>query len=162
MEVSLKKIGVESRHILENLFPYYIYDMSEYMGWNPDENGQFTYNSSNFDVYWELDDHAPYFIYVESDLVGFVLVRRYPENNAVYDIAQFFVLRKFKGRGVGKEALKLIVKMFPGKWQIRVLTENEGALQFWTSAVSNLVGDKYNQTKEADKDLLMHFLKFEV
>lgn len=32
MEVSLVKINAESRHILEDLFPYYIYDMSEYMG----------------------------------------------------------------------------------------------------------------------------------
>lgn len=162
MEVSLKEIRVESRHVLENMFPYYIYDMSEYMGWAPNENGLFTYNSSNFDIYWEQNDHVPYFIYFGEELSGFVLVRKYPANDSVYDIAQFFVLRKFKGRGVGKQSLELVVKLFPGRWQIRVLIENDGALKFWKSAVSNLVGDNYEQSKNMDLDLLMHFLSFEV
>jgi len=161
MEVSLKKIRLESRHVLENLFPYYIYDMSEYMGWSPNESGLFTYNSGSFDVYWEKSDHVPYFIYFGEELAGFVLVRKYPENDSVYDIAQFFVLRKFKGKGIGKKSLELVVRLFPGKWQIRVLIENGGALNFWKSAVSNIVGDKYEQTKNMDVDLLMYFLLFE-
>ncbi|GAB3516324.1 hypothetical protein [Photobacterium alginatilyticum] len=45
--------------------------------------------------------HYPYFIYVDSELAGFALVRRYPSNPAIYDMGQFFVLRKFKGQGVG-------------------------------------------------------------
>ena len=61
MEVSLVKINAGSRHVLENLFPYYIYDMSEYMGWSPNDNGDFSFNKSNLDVYWERVDHAPYF-----------------------------------------------------------------------------------------------------
>ncbi len=162
MEVSLKEIRLESRHVLENLFPYYIYDMSEYMGWTPNESGLFTYNSDSFDVYWEKSDHVPYFIYFGEELAGFVLVRKYPENDSVYDIAQFFVLRKFKGKGVGKRSLELVVRLFPGKWQIRVLIENGGALNFWKSAVSNIVGDNYEQSKSIDFDLLMHFLSFEV
>ena len=32
MAVSLVKINAEFRHIFEELFPYYIYDMSDYMG----------------------------------------------------------------------------------------------------------------------------------
>lgn len=68
MEVSLVKINAGSRHILENLFPYYIYDMSEYMGWSPNDNGHFSFNKSSLDVYWERVDHAPYFIYVDNEL----------------------------------------------------------------------------------------------
>jgi len=162
MDVSLQKIKLESRHLLENLFPYYIYDMSEYMGWKPNESGLFTFNSASLDIYWLKSDHAPYFIYVGEELAGFVLVRNYPENETVYDIAQFFVLRKFKGQGIGKKSLQLIVTLFPGEWQIRVLIENSGALAFWKSAVANIVGDNYQQCKAMDFDLLMHFLSFEV
>lgn len=161
MEVSLIEIKLASRHVLENLFPYYIYDMSEYMGWAPSESGVFTYNSHSFDIYWKRSDHVPFFIYVGEELAGFVLVRKYPQNESVYDIAQFFVLRKFKGKGVGKKSLALVVSLFPGKWQIRVLIENNGALSFWKSAVSNLVGDNYEQAKNMDVDLLMYFLSFE-
>ncbi|BCG18081.1 hypothetical protein HLBS07_19330 [Vibrio alginolyticus] len=41
MDVQLVKIKREERQVLENLFFYYVYDMSEYMKWNPDKNGTF-------------------------------------------------------------------------------------------------------------------------
>lgn len=161
MEIDLIKIKKEQRNILENLFFYYVYDMSEYMKWNPDHEGKFSYDSSRFDLYWEQKDHIPYFIYVGSELAGFVLIRRYPSDLSMYDIAQFFVLRKFKGKGVGKEVLAKVVNAFPGKWQIRVLLENSGALSFWRSAVFNIVGEKYRLSKAHDADLLMFFIHFE-
>jgi len=103
MEVSLKKIGQASRHVLGNLFHYYVYDMSEFMGCSANENGQFGFKESQFDIYWKKQDHLPYFIYAGAELAGFALIRRYPANTATYDIEQFFVLRKFKGKGVGKK-----------------------------------------------------------
>jgi predicted acetyltransferase len=156
-----KVIQLKILIVLENLFHYYIYDMSEYMEWSPNEDGKFAYNPSSLDAYWETDDHCPYFIYVGSELAGFVLVRRYPSDTSTYDMAQFFVLRKFKGKGVGKKTLALIVKSFPGKWQIRVLTQNVSAFNFWKSAVSNIVGDAYTLSEDIDVDLLMHFIRFE-
>ncbi|QMV15549.1 GNAT family N-acetyltransferase [Vibrio spartinae] len=161
MEVQLTKIKKEQRKILENLFFYYIYDMSEYMKWNPDQDGKFSYNPSMFDPYWEQKDHVPYFIEADGELAGFVLIRCYPSDPSRYDVAQFFVLRKFKGQGIGKQALAQIVKAFPGKWQIRVLLENSGALSFWQSAVSDIVGGRYQLSQANDVDLLMHFIHFE-
>lgn len=161
MDVQLIKIKAQERNILENLFSYYIYDMTEFMKWNPDHEGKFNYDFSKFDVYWKHEDHVPYFIYVGSDLAGFVLVRRYPSDQSTYDIAQFFVLRKFKGQGVGKNALAKVIDRYPGKWQIRVLLENSGALCFWKSAVSKIVGKEYSVSKAYDVDLLMYFIRFE-
>ncbi|WNJ94254.1 hypothetical protein RND59_08725 [Vibrio ruber] len=89
------------------------------------------------------------------------MIRRYPSDPSHYDVAQFFVLRKFKGQGVGKQALAQVVKAFPGKWQIRVLLENSGALSFWQSAVSDIVGERYQLFQANDVDLLMHFIYFE-
>ena len=63
MEVQLVKIEREERHVLENLFCYYVYDMSEYMKWNPGEDGTFGgYDVSKFDPYWNRDDYVPCFI----------------------------------------------------------------------------------------------------
>ncbi len=160
MVVRLIQIKREERKILENLFFYYIYDMSEYMKWNPDHEGKFSYDPSSFDLYWQQKYHIPYFIYVDAELAGFVLVRRYPSDLSTYDVAQFFVLRKFKGQGVGKKALAQVVKAFPGKWQIRILLENSGALCFWKSAVSNIVGENYRVSKASDVDLVMFFIHF--
>ena len=162
MEISLVTIKAESRHVLENLFPYYIYDMSEYMGWSPNENGHFSFNKSSLDAYWKQEDHEPFFIYADVELAGFVLVSKYPSKGIIYDIEQFFVLRKFKGKGVGKQALKLVAEQFVGQWQVRVLLGNEAALKFWKSAISGLVGENYIESQQVDIDLLMHFLTFEI
>ncbi|WP_321969340.1 GNAT family N-acetyltransferase [Photobacterium angustum] len=102
MEVQLKQIEAESRHILENMFPYYVYDMSEFMGWSPNAEGVYAFKAESLNSYWSNADHTPYFIYADQELAGFVLVRKYPTNQNVFDIEQFFVLRKFKGQGVGK------------------------------------------------------------
>ncbi|WP_245688558.1 GNAT family N-acetyltransferase [Vibrio sonorensis] len=138
MNVSLQPIGEHQRHILENLFPFYIYDMSEYMGWGPNGDGCYPYDNCNFDVYWQRDDHFPFFIYCNEQLAGFVLVRKYPNDRERYDIAQFFILRKFKRQGIGTEVLHQVLNRFRGKWQVRVLLENHGALNFWQKAISNV------------------------
>ncbi|MBW3698239.1 GNAT family N-acetyltransferase [Vibrio sp. T187] len=160
MLVELKPITKESRIILENLFPYYIYDMSEFMRWNPDERGLFTYNNDNFDKYWLDEGHHPFFIYADGELAGFVLIRPYPQQPSTYDIEQFFVLRKFSGRGVGKLAFNKVVNTFPGQWQVRVLLENLGALSFWKSVISK-VDQGYQYHQALDVDLTMHFFHFD-
>lgn len=71
MDVQLIEIQREKRNILENLFFYYLYDMSEYMGWNPDPTGKFAYNASILDPFWQQKDHIPYFIYVNNELAVF-------------------------------------------------------------------------------------------
>lgn len=161
MEVSLKRIDLGDRHVLENLFPYYVYDMSEFMGWNPDSSGCYSFDSETINSYWQKPSHVPYFIYAGKELAGFTLIRKYPDAPETYDIEQFFVLRKFKGQGIGKEALIKVLAKHPGKWQIRVLKENESALKFWISAIRNVVGSGYQASLDIDIDLEMHFIRFE-
>ncbi|CAM4049556.1 hypothetical protein VA7868_01245 [Vibrio aerogenes CECT 7868] len=163
MNVNLVEIQSKSRLTLENLFPYYIYDMSEFTGWGPTKDGHYdTYNPANLDIYWSSEEHVPYFILADNELAGFVLIRKYPVDRTVYDIDQYFILRKFKKQGIGKEALKQVLHLYPGKWQIRVLKENTGAFKFWLSAVSEIVGQKYVSEEDIDVDLLMNFIRFEV
>ncbi|WP_242610814.1 GNAT family N-acetyltransferase [Photobacterium profundum] len=162
MDVSLVTIDKDDRNVLENLFHYYIYEMSDFLALSPNQDGHFGYNKSQFDIYWKSECHLPYFIYVDQELAGFVLIRKYPSDPSINDIEQFFVLRKFNGKGVGKRAFKLVTQLISGNWQIRVLIENSRALHFWESSVSNIVGQNYTQSKSIDIDLLMFFIQFEV
>lgn len=146
---------------MENLFSYYLYDMSEFMGSNPNSNGLYISKPALLDPYWQGDNHVPYFIYADDILAGFALIRRYPADQQIFDIDQFFVLRRFKGQGVGKRALQEILAKHPGKWQIRILKANKPALKFWCSSVSNTVGSNYEISMKIDVDLEMHFIHFE-
>ncbi|ANW26825.1 acetyltransferase [Vibrio coralliilyticus] len=162
MNVTLERIKQSERSTLENLFSYYVYDMSEFMGWTVPSHGKFTFNQQSLNPYWQRDDHTPYFIYVGDELAGFALIRAYPENKEILDIEQFFVLRKFKGQGVGKRAFVNLSEKHKGNWQIRVLRQNKVALSFWKSAVERVVGEEYTCSLDLDIDLEMHFLRFEV
>jgi predicted acetyltransferase len=161
MDLSLKIIESKDRHILENLFRYYVYELSGSTQLDPNAKGEFTFNTSALDLYWQRDDHIPYFIVVDSALAGFVLLRRYPANKTVYDVDQFFILKKYQGKGIGKQVLQQLVMLYKGAWQIRVLLENTAALYFWKAAVANVVGTVFALSTDIDIDLQMHFIRFE-
>ncbi|MBM3071904.1 GNAT family N-acetyltransferase [Enterobacter sp. RHBSTW-00994] len=150
------------RHIIENLFRYYVYDLAEYGKWRCGQDGQYLFNSSLLDPHWSRDDHWPYLIYDEDELAGFCLLRRYPFDVRTYDVDQFFVLRKFKGMGVGKEAFRLAVTERPGYWQTRVMLENTAALRFWRSAIASVSGGEFREVIRKDDDLDMHFITYQI
>ncbi|WP_330959633.1 GNAT family N-acetyltransferase [Photobacterium sp. 53610] len=162
IKVTLRDITIRERPTLENLFQYYLYELSAFLKWNPNDDGVYPFNALSLHKYWERKDHFPYFIFHGDELAGFALVRLYPGTQSVYDVEQFFVLRKFKGQGVGRQALQCIVNRHPGQWQIRVLLENTPALTFWKSAVQSIVGERYTLSTETDVDLLMYFILFHV
>ncbi|WP_419721319.1 GNAT family N-acetyltransferase [Pseudescherichia vulneris] len=81
--------------------------------------------------------------------MGFSLLRRYPANQERYDIDQFFVLRRFKGMGIGKAAFRQAVLARPKQWQTRVLLENISAMHFWRSAMAAVVRRSVSGTNSA-------------
>ena len=68
MTVTLEK--AESYDLVRNLFQYYIYDMSEYMGWPPGDSGTFSVDDSvsGLSDYWNQPEHYPYLITVENEV----------------------------------------------------------------------------------------------
>lgn len=112
-------------------------------------------------AYWELDEHHPFLIRSDNELAGFAFVRRYPGNKAVYDMGQFFVIDKFKGKGVAREAFRLVLANFPGDWLTRVLPGNVRAFEFWKKVIAEVTRDNFSLSMESEKNTLMHFIRFE-
>ena len=49
----------------------------------------------------------------------------------VMDVAEFFVIRGARGKGVGAAAAHALLAAFPGRWEIRVRQTNPLAKRFW-------------------------------
>ncbi len=162
MKIELVKAEDSDKRIIENLWQYYIYDMSEYMGWGASLDGLYPTEAHQLDDYWEKDNHFPYIIKCDGELAGFSLLRRYPFEDELYDMGQFFVLRKFKGSGVGREAFNLSISKFPGKWLTRVLDNNSGALKFWTNVIGERTNNDYIITPEMYGEIKMNFIRYTV
>jgi len=56
------------------------------------------------------------------------------------DVAEFFVIRGARGRGVGAAAAHALLTAFPGRWEIRVSQTNILAKRFWARAAHTWAG----------------------
>ena len=162
MAIELFSARGDGRKIVENLFHYYMYELSEIMEWRINPEGKYEINRSLLDESWDSADNHPYIILCDNEVAGFSLLRRYPSEMSVYEIGQFFVLRKFKGKGVGREAFRLSTSLFPGKWLTRVLYENKAALKFWVKVIDEITNGSYSLATEIDDGLPMNFIRYEI
>jgi predicted acetyltransferase len=127
IEISAATSGdkIAIRHLLE----LYAYDFSDFTAWDVDEHGLFGYPS--FDQYWTEPDRHPFMIRADGHIAGFAFVR----SGRPHDMAEFFILRKYRGRGVGVQAARSLFAAFPGDWQVRQLAANAPATAFWRVAI---------------------------
>lgn len=110
----------------------YLHDLSEAFAIEPGADGRFGYEK--LPLYWsEPERRFPFLIREGGRVVGFVLVTR--EQDA-FDIAEFFVLRRHRRGGVGRQVAFLIWDRFPGRWTVRVAETNGGALAFWRGVIA--------------------------
>ena len=131
----------EERPILENLLELYIHDFSEFHSVYLGPDGRFGY--PDLPLYWLEPERHPMLVRVDGDLAGFALVRKIAPiggEKAVWDIAEFFILRGMRRRGIGTELAQAIWSKFPGPWQVRVMQSNQRAQEFWASAIAKHTG----------------------
>jgi predicted acetyltransferase len=130
----------EQEPILANLLELYAHDFSEFHHLEIGEDGRFGYRS--LPLYWSEPDRHPFLIRMDSKLAGLVLVKQEVSgNDAVWDMAEFFVIRGFRKRGIGTEAAHQVWGRFPGRWQVRVMETNVSARHFWAGAISKFAGE---------------------
>jgi predicted acetyltransferase len=114
---------------IRNLVELYAYDFSEFTDEDVDEHGLFGYRY--LDHYWTEAERHPFLIRVDGRIAGFALVRA----GRPHDMAEFFVVKKYRGSGVAKQAARAVFAMFPGDWQTRELAANARATAFWRNAI---------------------------
>lgn len=135
--VELIRATTEQRPILENLLELYIHGFSEFRAVALGANGRF--GSPDLPLYWLEPDRHPFLARVDEELAGFALVRKalaMDGDKAVLDMAEFFVLRGLRRRGLGTELAQGVCSMFPGAWQVRVMQSNLRAQLFWANAIA--------------------------
>jgi len=133
----------EQEPILANLLELYAHDFSEFHDLEIGEDGRFGYQS--LPLYWSEPDRHPFLIKMDGKLAGLVLVKRRPAvsgGQAVWDMAEFFVIRGCRRRGIGTRVAHQVWSRFPGLWEVRVMHTNVSAQHFWASAISTFAGEE--------------------
>jgi predicted acetyltransferase len=140
--VEVLPAAADQETILANLLELYAHDFSEFHDLAIGEDGRFGYEF--LALYWSDPDRYPFLVKSDGHLAGLVLVKRGPaifDSHVVWDMAEFFVLRGHRRRGIGTLMAHEIWRRFPGAWEVRVMQSNVAANHFWAHAVSTFAGD---------------------
>jgi predicted acetyltransferase len=142
LQIEVIPAGKEQEPILANLLQLYAHDFSDFHNLDLGPDGRFGYPS--LPLYWSEPGRHPFLVWVEGKLAGFALVRRGSEvsgDETIWDMAEFFVIRGFRRRGIGTQAAHEVWRRFPGLWEVRVMQSNTAAQDFWSRAISKFVGE---------------------
>jgi predicted acetyltransferase len=139
--VELVPAALEQQPIIANLLELYIYDFSEFFDLELGADGTFGY--PDLPLYWSAPGRFPFLVEVDRKWAGFVLVKQepaIPTGEAIYDIAEFFILRPYRRRGIGAQVAPDVWRSFPGPWTVRVMQRNRAARPFWERAITSFTG----------------------
>jgi predicted acetyltransferase len=136
LSVEIVKIPIAEKSVLRNLVELYRYDFSEIQHADVTEHGVFGYRY--LDHYWTDGNRTPFFIRADGKLAGFALIRHL--DDGTYSIAEFFVMRAYRRRGVGRMAVRELFARFGGRWSFDVVEDNTAAIPFWRSVAMTAEG----------------------
>lgn len=127
---------IEQQPVIKQLLELYTYEMTDLADFDIHDNGYFGYD--DLPLYWQDPNRYPYLVWVNKNLAGFVLIQKGSplENDPeVWDVAEFFIMRKFRKHNVGQFVAQQIWRELNGHWQVRVWDNNKIAHAFWDTVI---------------------------
>ena len=150
MAVEICEAEMSEKTLVRHLMEFYLYDFSEYDDSDVDLSGYFGYRW--LDHYWTDENRYPFIIRVDGKPAGFVLVNQHTYlPGSEWSIAEFFVMRKYRGKGIGKKAAFNIFDRFRGRWEVHELESNQPSHRFWHNVISAYTDGHYPETKVDDE-----------
>jgi predicted acetyltransferase len=159
VQVQIVPAGIADRAIVANLFQLYLYDFSETLGTTVEPNGLFAH--PDISVYWTDAHRFPFLFDYKARPAGFALVGRgsvWSDDPEVFDVAEFFVLRGLRRKGIGRIAAEALFAQFPGSWDVRVLVNDRAALDFWTAVIQGSAKGPVKHGEWKDPSGLRHLV----
>ena len=92
----------------------------------------------------------PYVFVVAGRFGGFALVdKRVRIAGDDFWMDQFFVLKKYRRRGIGTAAAATVFDRHPGRWQVGQMPENHAAQAFWRRAIGAYAAGRFTEEQLA-------------
>lgn len=167
MDTEVILAAQDEAHVFANLWPLYLYDISEFNAdLNlPNAHGLFEEETlraydyaAPLRIWWEKPGLLfPFLIRVDGHAAGFALVGASPGHapqGRDFYVHELFLMRPFRGRGVGEAAVTKVFERLPGRWELRTQPSNGRARAFWRKALdrytSGQVTEEVRYTAEED------------
>lgn len=158
MEIEVILSNIENSNIIKNLYPLYLYDLSDIYGNVPNEYGIYEdgaikaleeqYNVK--DVWVQKQEQLfPFIFLVDKKPAGFALVAtgKYAPEDIDYYVYEFFLLRPYRGKNIAEISAKQVFDKFQGKWEIYTNSapSNERGQSFWYKTINNYTSGDFER-----------------
>lgn len=128
---------------LQRMLELYQHDLSDIWDQDLDSHGEYGYA---LDRYWDTEGFHPFVATVDGKYAAFALVNqavRIGTEGCWMD--QFFVLRKYRRRGVGERLARAALAGLPGRWEVGQMPQNGAAQAFWRKVIGEFTGGRYRE-----------------
>ena len=149
MEISVERVPLERAQVLRNLMELYQHDHAEFEDAEVNEHGLYGYKW--LDHYWTEPGRHPFLIRVDGNIAGFALVRDSTNTgDGKNEMAEFFIVKKYRRRGIGRIAAHRIFDTFPGKWSVGQVDRNLPAKGFWQAIISDYTEGRFEEITDTE------------
>ena len=150
--VQLIKATIDNKSIVQNLIQFYRYDFSEFNQEDIQDDGLFP-EYPYLEEYWNDPYHRyPYLVKCDNKYIGFVLVKyNASEQRNYFSIGEFFIIRKYRRKGLGREVATQIFDMHLGDWEVHQIKTNHAAQEFWNNVIDQYTHGDFSTRWVDDK-----------
>ncbi|HNW61824.1 MAG TPA: GNAT family N-acetyltransferase [Piscinibacter sp.] len=142
-EASIRLASHEDRLPVYRMLELYQHDLSDIWDQDLDSHGEYGYA---LDHYWHEEGCHPFVATVAGKYAGFALVNRAVRvGTEGHWMDQFFVLKKFRRRGLGQSLATSVLAALPGRWEVGQMPANLGAQAFWRKVIGAYTGGRFKE-----------------
>jgi predicted acetyltransferase len=140
--LSVDVATADERPIFDNLLQLYVHDFSELFAGTPrcdlGDDGRYAVDIP-IGTWWTAAQHVPLLFRLDGRLAGFALLNATGHGDVPIDrnVAEFFVVRKYRRTGLGRAAAQTLFSRYPGRWEAAVMRANTGARTFWDRTITS-------------------------
>jgi predicted acetyltransferase len=154
MDYEIIKVEKKDKDKLYRLLQYALYDGSQYIDNEIDEDCLFEYGW--FDNYFTDDDRDAYFIKNGNKYLGMVMVNENLKfNEEGKCIAEFLIMPRFRRHHIGKKVAYDVFEMFKGDWEVQPMENNPTAYAFWKNIINEYTNGNYRVKNDGVEDVFM-------
>ncbi len=122
--------------VIWHLFQFYCYDTSVYDGYDVEESGLYRMSAEYFSQYWLLPNWRAHVLRWNGAIAGFVLLEDSELVSGGMEIADLFVMSRFRRLGIANQVVNYFMRQRTVPWTVTVFDDAADAKQFWQQIFS--------------------------
>jgi predicted acetyltransferase len=139
--LEIRRATPADRPALQRMLELYQYELSDIWDQDLDADGCYGYS---LDRYWQDAACTPFVACVGEHYAGFALVDQAVKvGDRGHWMDQFFVLKKYRRTGLGRQLATWAFDALPGIWEVGQMRDNSAARAFWRRVIGDYARGRY-------------------